>query len=81
MEGAPYLDLPLEPLPRSRCAPDGPALPFAQEWVSIRKQELIELRAQARYWEAQHGRAKAQIEALKQELAHKDATIKPKNGS
>ena len=76
MEGVASLDLHPAAPPPCRCTPEGPVLPFAQEWVSIRKQELIELRAQAHYWEAQHGRAKAQIEALKQELAHKDATIK-----
>ena len=34
---------------------------FAQDWVTITKQEHIELRQRASYWEAQHGRAKAKI--------------------
>ncbi|WP_147431186.1 hypothetical protein [Thiocapsa rosea] len=44
--------------------------------MTISKQEQIELRAWASYWETQHARAKTQIEELKQELALKDATIK-----
>lgn len=67
----------LDPSPHPSQHADGvQGLPFAQEWEAISKQELIELRAQAAYWQAQHDRAKVQIEALKQELAHKDATIK-----
>ncbi|QVL50307.1 MAG: transposase [Thiocapsa sp.] len=49
---------------------------FAREWVTISKQEHIDLRARANYWEAQHARAKAQVEALTQEVARKEATIK-----
>ena len=67
----------LDPSPHpSQHADGGQGVPFAQQWEAISKQELIELRAQAAYWQAQHDRAKVQIEALKQELAHKDATIK-----
>jgi transposase len=40
------------------------------------KQESIELKAQAKYWEAQHAKVKAENEALKQEIALKDAKIK-----
>ena len=40
------------------------------------KQESIELKAQAKYWEAQHAKLKAENEALKQEIALKDAKIK-----
>lgn len=50
--------------------------PFAQEWVTITKHRHIELTCQAKYWESQHARAKAQIEDLKQELLLKDAKIK-----
>ena len=50
--------------------------PFAQEWVTISKQEYIERRSQASYWQVQHGRAKARIAELEQELAVKEAKIK-----
>jgi transposase len=55
---------------------EGQPSPFAQEWVTITKQEHIDLNWRANYWEAQHARAKSQIEALKQEIALKDAKIK-----
>ena len=55
---------------------DQGATPFSQELVTITKQELIELTARANYWEAQHARVKAENEALKQEIAFKDAKIK-----
>jgi len=44
--------------------------------VTISKQEHIDLRHQASYWESQHARAKSQIEVLKQEGIFKDAKIK-----
>lgn len=50
--------------------------PFAQESVTISKQEHIELRHRASYWEAQHARAKSKVEALEQEIVLKDARIK-----
>jgi transposase len=52
------------------------ATPFSREWVTITKQERIDLTARANYWEAQHARVKAENEALKQEIAFKDAKIK-----
>jgi transposase len=50
--------------------------PFAREMVLIPKQELIELRCQAAYWEAQHARAKEKLDAQAAELLLKDAEIK-----
>jgi transposase len=50
--------------------------PFSREWVTMSKQELIELKARANYWEAQHAKLKAENEALKQEIARKEAKIK-----
>ena len=44
--------------------------------ITITKQEKIDLNWRANYWEAQHARAKSQIEALKQENSLKDAKIK-----
>ena len=50
--------------------------PFAQEWITITKQEYIELEARAHYWQSLHSRAKVRIEELEQELLLKDAKIK-----
>jgi transposase len=55
---------------------DEGATPFSQECVRITKQEYIDLTARANYWKAQHARVKAENEALKQEIAVKDAKIK-----
>lgn len=68
--------LPRQQAHRCACAKHDTPVRFAQEWVTISKQEQIELRAQAGYWEAQHACAKTRIEELKQELVLKDATIK-----
>ncbi len=54
----------------------GPASPFSQQWVTITKQEKIDLVARASYWEAQHARAKSEIDKLRQEVLFKDAKIK-----
>jgi transposase len=54
----------------------GPASPFSQQRVTITKQEHIDLVARASYWEAQHARAKAEIDKLRQEVLLKDAKIK-----
>ena len=65
------------PEPHPRIGPDeGPLPPFSQEKVAISKQDYIELRHRAHYWEAQYGRAKAKIEALEQEGVLKEAKIK-----
>ena len=58
------------------CLDEGQPTPFSQQWVTITKQEHIDLRHRASYWEAQHARVKSQIEALKQEIILKDAKIK-----
>ena len=58
------------------CHDEGRLPPFSQEWVTITKQEHIELRHRASYWEAQHARAKSKIEELEREIALKDAKIK-----
>lgn len=75
MEGTTRLDPSAERPHPDLGAADGKGPRFAREWVTISKQEHIDLRARARYWEAQHARVKIQIEALKQALALKDATI------
>jgi len=68
------------PIPEPHQSPigidEGPPPPFSQEWVRITKQEHIQLRHQASYWEAQHARVKSQVEALRQEIILKDAKIK-----
>ena len=58
------------------CRDDGQASPFAQQWVTITKQERIELDWRANYWEAQHARVKSQLEEAKQEIILRDAKIK-----
>lgn len=55
---------------------DSHAAPFAQEWVTLTKQQFIELEASAHYWQAQHSRAKARIETLEQALLRKEAEVK-----
>jgi len=68
---------PTAPPPRPLTCPDGgQRAPFSQEWVAITKEEHIELRHRASYWEAQHARARSRIEALEQEIVLKDAKIK-----
>jgi transposase len=54
----------------------GQSSPFSQQWVTITKQEHIDLTCRASYWEAQHARAKSEIEKLRQEAIRKDAKIK-----
>lgn len=58
------------------CRDEGQPSPFSREWVTITKQEYIDLNGRANYWEAQHARSKSRIEALKQEIILKDAKIK-----
>ncbi len=65
-----------EPHQPLACLDQGQRPPFSQQWVTITKQEHIDLRHRASYWEAQHGRAKSKIEALEQEIILKDAKIK-----
>jgi transposase len=65
-----------EPHQPATCFDERQRRPFAQATVTITQQGYIELRQRARYWEAQHARAKSQLEALKQEIILKDAKIK-----
>ncbi len=65
-----------EPHQPVACLDEGQPPPFSQEWVTITKQDHIELRHRASYWEAQHARAKSKIEELEQEIVLKDAKIK-----
>ena len=58
------------------CLDAGQSSPFSQQWVTITKQEHIDLTSRASYWEAQHARAKSKIEKLRQEAILKDAKIK-----
>lgn len=51
-------------------------VPFSQELVLITKQELIDLKYQAAYWQGQHAQAKKKLETLKAENLLKDAKIK-----
>ena len=76
MEGSPFTYTLPESHQSATRLDERQRLPFAQETVTITKQDYIELRHRAHYWEAQHSRAKLQIEALKQELILKDAKIK-----
>jgi transposase len=54
----------------------GQSSPFSQQWVTITKQEHIDLTSRANYWEAQHARVKSQLEELKQDNLLKEAKIK-----
>jgi transposase len=58
------------------CLDAGQLFPFSQQWVTITKQEHIDLTSRASYWETQHARAKSEIEKLRQEAILKDAKIK-----
>lgn len=57
-------------------ADGGRASPFSEQWVTITKQERIDLNWRANYWETQHARAKLRIADLEQEILLKDAKIK-----
>jgi len=76
MEGTPHFDPSQEQPHPCACTDDGKPALFAQQWVTISKQEQIELHAQIGYWQAQYARAKVQIDASKQDAALKDAIIK-----
>ena len=76
MEGTAHPSPSVEAQHRLACLDAGPAWPFSQQWVTLTKQEYIELNARANYWEAQHARAKAEIDKLRQEALLKDAKIK-----
>lgn len=76
MESTANTHLTTEPPHPGLCLIGEPRSPFAQDWVTITKQEHIELRQRASYWEAQHGRAKAKLAELEQALVVKEAKIK-----
>lgn len=76
MGGAPNTGPPPESYRPLICLDERQPTPFSEQWIRITRQEHIELTHQAGYWKAQHARAKSQIEALKQEIALKDAKIK-----
>ena len=76
MEGPTHTCPSLEPHKPLACLDERQPTPFAQQWLTITKQEHIELSWRASYWEAQHARVKAQMEALKQDNSLKDAKIK-----
>jgi hypothetical protein len=75
MEGTPHRSASVGRHQLPACLDEGQASPFAEQWITITKQERIDLTARACYWEAQHARGKIQIEALKQEILFKDAKI------
>jgi transposase len=76
MEGAARTSPPPERRQSLVALDEGRASPFSQQWVTITKQEHIDLTSRASYWEAQHARAKSEIEKLRQEAILKDAKIK-----
>jgi transposase len=76
MEGAARTSPPPERRQSLLALDEGRPSPFSQQWVTITKQEHIDLTCRASYWEAQHARAKSEIEKLRQEAVLKDAKIK-----
>ena len=78
MEGPANLRPTPEPEPHRplACIDEAQPTPFSQEWVTITKQEHIDLTWRANYWEAQHARVKSQMEAFQQDIILKDAKIK-----
>ena len=76
MEGATHPSPSAEALRPPACLDSGQPSPFSQQRVTISKQEHIDLVARASYWEAQHARAKSEIDKLRQEVLLKDAKIK-----
>jgi transposase len=76
MEGTTNPSPSTEPCRALACLDAGQVSPFSQQWVTITKQERIDLVSQANYWRSQHARAKSEIEKLRQEAIFKDAKIK-----
>lgn len=54
----------------------GLSTPFSQDWVSITKEEYIELTHKINYWKAQHAQIKQKCAALEDACQYKDAKIK-----
>jgi transposase len=76
MESSNDTAVPLESNSSLLCLDRVSLAPFAQEWITITKQQYIEFEAQAHYWQSLHSRAKVRIEELEQELLLRDAKIK-----
>ncbi len=76
MEGTANPNPTPEPQRALACADAGHSSPFSRQWVTITKQEHIDLACRANYWEAQHARLKFQLEEGRQENLLKDAKIK-----
>jgi transposase len=76
MEGTTPTDATPEPSQALVCRDEGQASPFSEQWVTITKEEHIELNWRAKYWEAQHARVKSQLEEARQEIILRDAKIK-----
>jgi len=76
MEGTATTHLTVNAYQPRACLNEKQPSPFSQEWVTITKQEHIELNRRANYWEAQHARVKSQLEEAKQEILLRDAKIK-----
>ena len=76
MDGAPQTQYSPDPQQPPPSVENKRATPFARQWVSITKQEHIELQWRANYWKAQHDQLKVKNEELKQELILRDARIK-----
>ena len=76
MEGATSTCSTSEPHQPLACLDAEQSSPFSQQWVTITKQEYIDLTSRASYWKAQHARAKSELEKLRQEAILKDAKIK-----
>ena len=53
-----------------------PVHPFSQEWVTITKEEHIDLIQRASYREAQHAQIKQKLDRAQEENRYKDAKIK-----
>jgi len=70
MESSNDTAVPLESNPSPLCLDGASVVPFAQEWITITKQQYIELEAQAHYWQSLHSRAKVRIEELERNYSH-----------
>ncbi|MEN8260834.1 MAG: transposase [Pseudomonadota bacterium] len=76
MEGSPELHATPQLHHQPGCLDEGDAAPFAQQLITITKQERIELDQRANYLDAQLTRAQKRIKDLEQQLVLRDAKIK-----
>ena len=58
------------------CLDERQAVPFAQQWICITKQERIELEAKKSYWKAQYEQIKIKCEKQEQEIKSLNAKNK-----